>query len=238
MLSLSGLAGAASESAATPSTTVMLDIAAPDPSVVTSSVGFFDLTPITLAGAAAPQFYFGFEYEPPAVDATGNGSTYVAYDVLFTAELVSSETDFGTDNNGNTVTNAYSGTPYGDSAIAKPGSLTGELPSLSESFSKPAGISGVYANPVIEDSVDLSNINLVSYKVNGAFSQSDFYKHAEFTSGSQEYLATFHVDANGGIPEVTYAAVPEPEAWALLIAGAAMTGAALRARRRKAPAAA
>jgi hypothetical protein len=43
---------------------------------------------------------------------------------------------------------------------------------------------------------------------------------------------TYRADFGGGLT-LTLSAVPEPEAWALLIAGAAMTGGALRASRRR-----
>jgi hypothetical protein len=43
---------------------------------------------------------------------------------------------------------------------------------------------------------------------------------------------TYNTDLGGGLT-LTLSAVPEPEAWALLIAGAAMTGGALRAARRR-----
>jgi hypothetical protein len=39
------------------------------------------------------------------------------------------------------------------------------------------------------------------------------------------------------LDSVTYGAVPEPESWALLIAGAGLAGAALRRNRRQAAAA-
>ena len=42
-----------------------------------------------------------------------------------------------------------------------------------------------------------------------------------------------YVDAGGTLDYVTYEAVPEPAAWALLIAGVGLAGAAVRTRRRK-----
>jgi hypothetical protein len=63
---------------------------------------------------------------------------------------------------------------------------------------------------------------------------SDSYIHLTFTSGSTTYYGAAFVDAAGELETITYAAgVPEPDAWALLIAGAAFTGGALRTGRRR-----
>jgi hypothetical protein len=59
------------------------------------------------------------------------------------------------------------------------------------------------------------------------------YIHLTFTSGSTTYTGVAFVDAAAELETISYAAVPEPEAWALLIAGAALTGGALRTARRR-----
>lgn len=59
------------------------------------------------------------------------------------------------------------------------------------------------------------------------------YIHLTFTSDSTTYTGVAYIDAAAELETISYAAVPEPEAWALLIAGAALTGGALRAGRRR-----
>ncbi len=235
MLALSGV-GAASQASA--NITETLNIPAPDPTNITATSTFFDLTPITLAGKGAPQFYFGFEYIPCSGTCTGNGSKYVAFDVLFTASSLSQITDFGTDGNGNTIVNPYAGSAYSNSSIGTK-SLTPGIPSHSETFTKTAAATGLYANPKTYtpdggSPIDISNINGLGYAVQQKTGQSDYYIHVMFDPAGTTYRGTVHVDGAGGLTTVTYNAVPEPEAWALLIAGTAMAGGAMRSRRRKA----
>lgn len=59
------------------------------------------------------------------------------------------------------------------------------------------------------------------------------YIHLTFTSNSTTYTGVAYVDAAGELETISYGAVPEPDAWALLIAGAALTGGALRVARRR-----
>jgi hypothetical protein len=60
------------------------------------------------------------------------------------------------------------------------------------------------------------------------------YIHLMFDSGGTTYIGTAYIDASAELETITYeAVVPEPDAWALLIAGAALTGGALRTRRRR-----
>jgi hypothetical protein len=59
------------------------------------------------------------------------------------------------------------------------------------------------------------------------------YIHLTFTSDSTTYTGVAYIDARAELETISYAAVPEPEAWALLIAGAALTGGALRTARRR-----
>lgn len=59
------------------------------------------------------------------------------------------------------------------------------------------------------------------------------YIHLTFDYDGVGYIGTAHVDAAGTLETIEYTAVPEPEAWALLIAGAAMVGGGLRRSRRR-----
>ncbi len=234
MMALSGV-GVASQASA--NITETLNIPAPDPTNISAASMFIDLTPITLAGKGAPQFYYGFEYIPCTGDCTGNGSKYVAFDVLFTASSLSQITDFGTDQNGNTIVNPYAGSAYNNSAIGSK-SLTPGLPSSSETFTKTNAVTGIYASPKIVtpdggSPVDISNINELGYVVQQKTGQSDYYIHVIFDPNGTTYRGAVHVDGAGGLTTITYNAVPEPDAWALLIAGTAVAGGAIRSRRRK-----
>ena len=59
------------------------------------------------------------------------------------------------------------------------------------------------------------------------------YFQLAFDNGSQEYVGYGYVDSSETLEYITYEAVPEPAAWALLIAGVGLAGAAVRTRRRK-----
>ena len=59
------------------------------------------------------------------------------------------------------------------------------------------------------------------------------YLHLKFDADGTTYLGTALIDSsNATLDSITYAAVPEPESWLLLIMGAGLTGAALRRRRQ------
>jgi len=59
------------------------------------------------------------------------------------------------------------------------------------------------------------------------------YIHLDFIFDGQEYIGVANIDATGTLDSIQYTAVPEPEAWALLIAGAAFAGGALRRARQR-----
>jgi hypothetical protein len=73
-------------------------------------------------------------------------------------------------------------------------------------------------------------------------SSTDSYFHLTFDAGGQTYYGTAYVDGDAMLRTITITdpsdAIPEPDAWALMIAGFGMTGAALRGRRRQAAVAA
>jgi hypothetical protein len=59
------------------------------------------------------------------------------------------------------------------------------------------------------------------------------YVHLEFITFGQEYLGEATFGADGTLNSISYAAVPEPAAWALLLAGFGMAGAAARTGRKR-----
>jgi hypothetical protein len=59
------------------------------------------------------------------------------------------------------------------------------------------------------------------------------YVHLEFFTSGTEYIGTAEFDAAGDLESIMYEAAPEPEAWALLIAGMGLAGGALRGARRR-----
>lgn len=229
MLTATGAAGGAAAS-----TTQTLNIAAPDPAL-TTPVGspLVQFTPLTLAGASAPQFYFIYSYG--ATSGTGSGSVYEAFDLLITAENVSGSPTFS-EIGGTAIVNPYYDSSYSNSAIGIKSFMPG-LPGPSETFTKTGVATGIYANPNIDTSgaepVDLGDINDLSYKIHQSTGQYDYYSHVIFDSAGATYIGSFHVGRDGGLIDATYAPVPEPEAWALLIAGSVLAGGALRVRRRK-----
>jgi hypothetical protein len=135
--------------------------------------------------------------------------------------------------------------PYYQTAYSNSGfgvkSLTPGLPAAGETFTKSTAIgTGLYESPKFVTPTggvltDISNINEIpydlSYKIPGF--TGDIYSHVGFQANGQNYIGTFHIDNPGDVVSITYNVVPEPEAWALLIAGTAMVGGAARARRRK-----
>ncbi len=52
-------------------------------------------------------------------------------------------------------------------------------------------------------------------------------------TGGHELFGFATLDGTGGLASITYAAIPEPSTWALLIAGAGVLGVATRRRRRQ-----
>ena len=66
----------------------------------------------------------------------------------------------------------------------------------------------------------------------GSLTEGGPYLHLQFDANGTTYLGTALIDSSTAeLVSIEYAPVPEPETWALLIAGAALTGAALRRRR-------
>ncbi len=59
------------------------------------------------------------------------------------------------------------------------------------------------------------------------------YVNLRFDAGGQEIYGYATLDGLGGLKSITYAAVPEPSTWALLIAGAGALGVAAHRRRRR-----
>ena len=59
------------------------------------------------------------------------------------------------------------------------------------------------------------------------------YVNLAFDAGGQEVYGFATLDGLGGLSSITYAAIPEPSTWALLIAGAGALGVAAHRRRRR-----
>jgi hypothetical protein len=79
-------------------------------------------------------------------------------------------------------------------------------------------------------------VNDLSYIDNYYYGSPDYYAHVEFDPAGTEYVGTFTISSDGGLASISYAAAPEPEAWALLVAGVGLAGGALRRSRRSAAA--
>ena len=79
------------------------------------------------------------------------------------------------------------------------------------------------------------------YKTVGSPHGGDQFVNLTFSAGgTQGFHGYADIDTGGGLHTINYAAglsgpVPEPAAWALMIAGFGLTGAALRRSRRQAP---
>ncbi len=85
------------------------------------------------------------------------------------------------------------------------------------------------------DFVTATKVNSAPVAINSA----ENYLHLKFIEGGQEYLG--YADIAGAsdpsyseatLKSVTFAAVPEPESWALLLSGLGLMGAAMRRQRR------
>jgi hypothetical protein len=213
MLTIAGMAGGAAQASA--ATTVTLDLAPLDPGVVAGDYVYY--TPITLAGDSAPQFYYV------------TGGTYLASNSYFgsgeivTAAEISSESDI-----------PYSGTAYSYSSLGMKTSTPG-LPTPGETYGMATITSSLFLDYA-------PGVNLVP-SLAGAPGET-LYIHAKFDPPGATYIGTFEVDPDGTVKSFTYtpdtSPAPEPDAWALLIAGTAMTGGMVRAgrsRRRQAAAA-
>ncbi|HEY3889023.1 MAG TPA: PEPxxWA-CTERM sorting domain-containing protein [Caulobacteraceae bacterium] len=61
----------------------------------------------------------------------------------------------------------------------------------------------------------------------------DEYLQLEFLADGNIYTGYAAFDASGDLETITFAAVPEPESWALLLAGVGVAGGALRGARRR-----
>jgi hypothetical protein len=235
MLAAGGASGAAGSAMAAPAvTTVTLDIP-----IDTSTTDGSTWTPITLAGSSAPQFYLVTETQADENESSvGGGSS----DTIAEAALI--QADFATANSGYPV---Y-GEPSAPSAIGIKSSTPG-LPAAGEPFFKstnaPEPYAFTYDYDVTAGADTLPSLEAQAAAVeatgNGTVkpnyvtgSPSDVYLHTEFSANGANYQGTFFFDTAGELESVSYVAVvPEPDAWALLIAGSALAGGALRAGRRR-----
>jgi len=115
-----------------------------------------------------------------------------------------------------TVDKTYLGA-YGDSLLMQP--------------PLPFGPGGYSHDPV----KTAYNVNIKGSHYKGIGNPGDGYVNLKFTEGSQGYHGFADITPDGALHSITYSpGVPEPAAWALMIAGFGLTGAALR-RRRQAP---
>ena len=123
--------------------------------------------------------------------------------------------DFGTVGDSTFFETAFANGGAANSALGIKSSTPG-LPAPGETYTKQSYLTGV-------GGTDLG----------ASGDNSASYIHLTFTSDSTTYIGTAFVDASGELETITYSAVPEPDAWALLIAGAALTGGVLRTARRR-----
>jgi hypothetical protein len=227
MLTFSAFAGASAHAGASVPggpTTTDLNLPGIDPSGLESGQTSFSVTPITLGEKSDPQFYF-LAFGGASTDTNTGVVSHGGVDFITTAKFISDTPNFGTDANNQPIVNPYYHTPYSSARVGIK-SLTPGLPAHGESFTKGANLTGVYKSPHVVDNVDQS----------GQLVPSPEFVHVHFDPAGQNYIGTFQNSADGGVASITYAAAPEPEAWALLIAGTAMVGGAMRSRRRRSPA--
>jgi hypothetical protein len=120
---------------------------------------------------------------------------------------------------------------------------TKHIPAKSAMFGQNANtLSGPFYTPGLPaagEVINASGYNTVKDGV--AANTTDFYLHLNFTDDlGAHYLGTANFDANSTLLSIDYAAsdvsvaVPEPQTWALLIAGMGLAGAAMRRRRGQA----
>ena len=235
MLALSGMAGQAaavitSGGATSNVTTTTLNLPGVDPSSLGVDQFSFSITPITLGGKSAPQFYFLTEGIGSADNSVDGGVIHTGIDILLTAENVSGLADFGTAPDHSAIANPYAGTPFSTSSFGVK-TITPGLPTLGEGFHGSFGLTGLYKGPTTFNDQPFSG-NLLPLLAGG----DPIYVHVKFDPNGANYIGSFATSPDGGVATVSF--VPEPDVWALLIAGAAMTGGALRSRRRKAAVAA
>lgn len=147
------------------------------------------------------------------------------YQTLTPITLVGSspQFDFG---KSDTISNVFetdnyaNGTPV-NSALGIKSSTPG-LPNAGETFNQQSYVTGLFGTDEGPD----GNVDTASYI------------HLIFTADGDLYAGDAYIDASGELETITYEQVPsnfvpEPEAWALLVAGAALTGGALRTARRR-----
>lgn len=112
---------------------------------------------------------------------------------------------------------------YGDSLLAQP--------------PLPFGTGG-YSNQRVKTAYYVSFGGPPKYKTTGAPGQDEFVA-LKFSANSDPFHGYADIRGDGSLHSISYAAgdtgaVPEPAAWALLIAGFGLTGAALRRSRQAA----
>ena len=112
-------------------------------------------------------------------------------------------------------------------------SATPTLPAIGESY----GSGPVALASVADAYVKFDDFSGHLYSL--ATPSADYYLHVAFTDTGGSEVGYLTLDSSGGIAQIDYQAagsgpaVPEPAAWALMFAGVAMTGGALRRSRRR-----
>ena len=91
--------------------------------------------------------------------------------------------------------------------------------------------------PNAGETYNTQSVKTAGYACGGTCSSG--YFHLKFADSGTHYVGTAYVDPGATLQTITFAnsSVPEPDAWALLIAGIGMTGAVMRRNRRQAQAA-
>jgi hypothetical protein len=170
---------------------------------ITGDINTPGVVPISLAGKGAPQFYYFTE----TTTDSGSGDT-LQTGVIFQA-------------------NATNITPFANSAIGLKTATPG-LPANGESYFPNNSPPGAPLAIVYKTDNGVSELTQFGFPA----TPGDIYLHVLFDPAGATYKGSFKIDAAGTLDSIIYTAVPEPDAWALLIAGSAMAGAALRTRRR------
>jgi hypothetical protein len=166
---------------------------------------------VTLAGASAPQFLYGAWANLPNFGTSGLAP------------------DDGGLINGEIFTGVKTGVELGESSslgVLSPvqwnNALKGSDPALT--FKAPPNY------------LPANGLLTVTNGGDATLSGGDQYIYLVFITdvgAGAEYFGTAHVNAAGTLETVTYAPIPEPEAWALMVAGVGLAGAGLRRRRRQ-----